>query len=186
MTNAGFGGLSEGKPLDATSAPARKVKDVTSVKKEPAMDSVARAEARMRELRDSMGEGAEERDKFWAPKPPDGWDYQWKRRLIMGEEQASYQVELARKGWEAVPLSRHPDMMPMGWAGNTIEVEGLVLMERPKVLTQEARQLEAQDARANVLTKEAQLRSGKSNDLGQRQVHRFSKTREAVPIPMDE
>ena len=186
MANAGFGELEVNKPHDVTSTPARKVKDATSVKKDAPMDSMARAEARLRELRESAPEGGEDRDKFWAPRPPDGWDYQWKTKTVAGEDWSAYQVELARKGWEAVPLSRHPDMMPLGWPGNTIEVEGLILMERPAVLTQDARKQEAIDARSNVLTKEQQLRNGRSSDLGQRQVHRFSKTREAMSIPTDE
>ena len=186
MSNAGFGGLDEGKPMDVTSVTRTKPKDATSVAKNPPMDSVARAEARLREIRESMPEGGETRDKFWAPKPPDGWDYQWKRYLLMGEEQHIYQVELRRNCWEPVPLSRYPEMMPPGWSGETIEREGQILMERPMVLTQEARAREKGDAREAVLTKEAQLRSGKDGDLGHREVHRFSKSREAMPIPSDE
>ena len=75
-------------------------------------------------------------DKFWAPPPPDGWDYQWKRRSVYNQEDPAYQVELARQGWEAVPLSRHSEMMPRGWSGQTIEVEGMTLMERPADLHQ--------------------------------------------------
>ena len=170
---------------DVTTAPKAKPKDATSVAK-PELDSVARAEARLRELRESMPEGGSNRDKFWAPSPPEGWDYQWKTKTVMGEEQSSYIVELSRNGWEPVPLSRYPDMMPIGWKGETIEVEGLVLMERPKILTLEARQIESSEARSAVLTKEAQLRSGKSGDLGQREVHRFSKSRAPIAIPADE
>lgn len=186
MSNEGFGSLGEGRILDATSTGQRRVKDATSVKKEPAMDSVARAEARLMQLRDSSQYGDAARDKFWAPRPPEGWDYQWKTFKVMGEDWSSYQVELARNGWEPVPLSRHPEMMPVGWKGNSIEVEGLVLMERPLQMTLEARHNEALEAKSNVLTKEAQLRNGNSSDLGRRQVHRFSKTREAVPVPTDE
>ena len=154
---------------------------------EPRIDdkqaSLARAEARLREVRQNLPVGGDNRDKFWAPPPPPGWDYQWKRRTIYNQEDPSYQVELIRNGWEAVPLSRHPEMMPNGWKGNTIEVEGQVLMERPKVLTDEARRLENIAAKEAVMTKEAQMRSGNANDLGKREVHRFSKSREAIPIP---
>ena len=104
----------------------------------------------------------------------------------MGEEQHAYQVEVARQGWEAVPLSRHPDLMPAGWQGETIEVDGLVLMERPKVFTEEARAEEMRAAREAVLTKEAQLRDGRAGDLGPREVHRFSKSRSAIAIPDNE
>ena len=98
-------------------------------------DSKARAEARLREIRGQANAGVGDRDKFWAPQAPDGWSYEWKTKTVLGQENPSYQVELMRQGWEAVPLSRHPDMMPAGWRGEFIEVEGQVLMERPAVLT---------------------------------------------------
>jgi hypothetical protein len=148
--------------------------------------SLARAEARLREIRDNLPEGGALRDKFWAPPAPAGWTYEWKVRTVMNEEMSSYIVELARNGWEAVPLSRHPEMMPQGWQGNTIEVEGLVLMERPSVLTEEDRAIEARNAREAVLTKENQLRSGRGDDLGRREVHRFSKSRGPIEIPSSE
>lgn len=148
--------------------------------------SLARAEARLREIRDNLPEGGALRDKFWAPQAPVGWTYEWKVRTVMNEEMSSYIVELARNGWEAVPLSRHPEMMPQGWKGETIEVEGLVLMERPSVLTEEDRAIEARNAREAVLTKENQLRSGRGDDLGRREVHRFSKSRGPIDIPSNE
>jgi hypothetical protein len=148
--------------------------------------SLARAEARLREIRDNLPEGGALRDKFWAPQAPVGWTYEWKVRTVMNEEMSSYIVELARNGWEAVPLSRHPEMMPQGWKGETIEVEGLVLMERPSVLTEEDRAIEARNAREAVLTKENQLRSGRGDDLGRREVHRFSKSRGPIDVPSNE
>ena len=150
------------------------------------LDSKARAERRLAEIRGNMPDGGEYRDKFWAPSPPDGWDYQWKRRTIYGQEDPAYQVELTRNGWEAVPLDRHPAMMPQGWKGKTIEVEGMVLMERPKVLTDEARDRERRAARESVLTKEKQLSNSREGDLGRREVQAFSKTREPIPVPDDE
>jgi hypothetical protein len=148
--------------------------------------SLARAEARLREIRDNLPEGGALRDKFWAPQAPVGWTYEWKVRTVMNEEMSSYIVELARNGWEAVPLIRHPEMMPQGWKGETIEVEGLVLMERPSVLTEEDRAIEARNAREAVLTKENQLRSGRGDDLGRREVHRFSKSRGPIDVPSNE
>lgn len=161
----------------------------TPPKKEPLdakSSSLARAEARVRELRSSGIDPGLARDRFWAPEPPDGWSYEWKMKLLMGEEQLAYGVEVARNGWEAVPLSRHPDLMPVGWTGNTIEVDGLILMERPKVFTDEAKAEEQRLAREAVLTKEAQLRSGRAGDLGPREVHRFSKSRGAIAVPEGE
>jgi hypothetical protein len=148
-------------------------------------DHAARAKARLAEIRGNLPEGGADRDKFWAPEPPDGWDYQWKMRTIYNQENPAYQVELIRNGWEPVPLTRHPEMMPKGWSGKTIEIEGLVLMERPKVLTDEARARESRAAFEAVRTKEQQLSATRDGDLGKRQVLGFSKTREAIQIPDD-
>lgn len=173
--------------IDGRSKEARMAKSAS--KENNAYDkaaSLARAEARIREIRSSVPDGGAARDKFYAPPPPDGFDYQWKMRTVMGEEFHSYQVELMRNGWEPVPLSRHPELMPQGWSGETIEVEGLVLMERPKVFTDEARAEEARTAREAVMVKEAQLRDGRGSDLGKREVHRFSKSRSPIAIPDNE
>lgn len=151
-------------------------------------DSKARAEARLREIRGQANAGSGDRDKFWAPNPPDGWDYQWKRKTVFGQEDPSYQVELMRQGWEPVPLSRHPDMMPAGWRGEFIEVEGQVLMERPAVLTKEARLRDDAAAREAVRSKEAQLGLANKGDLsrdGRRDV-KLSRSYESMPVPADE
>lgn len=147
--------------------------------------SQERAARRLAEIRNGMPEGGDNRDKFWAPNPPAGFDYQWKRRTIYNQEDPSYQVELIRNGWEPVPLDRHPEMMPKGWSAKTIEIDGLVLMERPMVLTDEARAREKANARESVVTKEMQLKSTREGDLGRREVQKFSKTREAIAIPQE-
>lgn len=159
---------------------------VAPQKRDARAESLARAEARIRELRTSMPEGVHVRDRYEAPEPPPGFDYQWKVRLVMGEEMINRINEAAHNGWEPVPLSRHPHMMPKGWKGETIEIDGLVLMERPMIFTEEARASEQRAAREAVLTKEQQLRSGRAGDLGPREVHRFSKTRSAIAVPADE
>lgn len=95
-------------------------------------------------------------DEFAAPRAPDGWTYEWKRRTVMGQEDHGYQVKLAHDGWEPVPTSRHPHMMPEG-NHPTIERKGMVLMQRPKVITDEIRDLELRRARQQVRNKEQQL-----------------------------
>lgn len=153
-------------------------------KKELPMDSRARAEARIRELRGNPDlVQAGERDKYWAPPPPDGWDYQWKMHEVMGKPDVERIRQNELNGWTPVPLSRYPEMMPRGWKGEIIEVGGLVLMERPLLFTEEARAEERRAAREAVITKEAQMREGRSGDLGARQVNRFSKTRAPMEVP---
>ena len=172
-------------PIPTNSAPQRPA-DAQQRPADPNLASKARAEARLREIRASGVDLSEARDKFYAPPPPDSWSYEWKVKTVMGQEDPTQQVELVRAGWEPVPLSRHPEMMPPGWKGATIEVGGLVLMERPLVLTQEAQMRDRRAAREAIATKEAQMRSGRPSDLGPREVHRFNKSREAMPIPRDE
>lgn len=148
-------------------------------------DSRARAEARIRQLRGNPDLGGGERDKYWAPAAPEGWDYQWKLKSVLNQDDVDRIRQNELNGWEAVPLSRHPELMPRGWKGETIEVGGLVLMERPKVFTDEAREEERRAAREAVITKEAQMREGRSGDLGRREVNRFSKTRAPIDVPLE-
>jgi hypothetical protein len=96
-------------------------------------------------------------DKFRAPPAPPGWEYEWKRRLLLGQEDPSYQVSLARQGWEAVPTYRHPEMMPLQGNHPTIERDGMILMQRPGVISDEARATELTRARNQVRVKEQQL-----------------------------
>lgn len=148
-----------------------------------AAESLARAEARAREIRGVAVEHGENRDKFWAPEPPDGWDYQWKRKSVFGQEDPHYEREILAQGWTPVPLSRHPEMMPPGWAGTNIETEGLALMERPLVFTKEARERERREAVSAVRSKEMQLGVSPQGQFA-RSGQKVSKGYE--PIPNDE
>jgi len=156
----------------------------TDEPKEASMDSKARAEARIRAIRGNpdLANGTE-RDKYWAPPPPAEWDYQWKLKSVLNQDDIDRIRQNEMNGWEPVPLSRHPELMPKGWKGETIEVGGLVLMERPMMFTKEAREEERRAAREAVVTKEAQMREGRSGDLGRREVNRFSKTRAPIDVP---
>ena len=126
----------------------------------PAMrddDPRAMAARRAAEIRGHLGNMDEGTDEFRAPKPPDGWEYEWKRKTVLGQEDPAYQVHLARMGWEPVPTSYHPEMMPgMGNFPN-IERKGQTLMMRPAVISDEARAIERKRARDQIRAKEAQL-----------------------------
>lgn len=92
---------------------------------------------------------------------PDGWSYEWKRKSVHGLEDPAYQVNLASGGWTAVPVdrdARHRALMPQGNYA-TIERDGMMLMERPLELTEEARDVELRRARGQVRAKEQQLAS---------------------------
>ena len=87
---------------------------------------------------------------------PEGWTYEWKRQTVYGKADPAYDTKLARTGWETVPADRHPHMMPKGHRGE-ISRDGLVLMERPKVVTDRVKQIMYERARGAVRLKEQQL-----------------------------
>ena len=99
-------------------------------------DPRARAAARAAAIREHIGDIDEGTDEFYIPAEviPEGWNYEWKRRLLMGAEDPAYQVQLARNGWEPVPASRHPEMMPSTGNYQTIERK---LLNRIKLMANE-------------------------------------------------
>lgn len=152
-------------------------------------DPRARAARRALELHEQATSDDDGVDKFYVdPKTiPDGWSYEWKTFTVLGKENPSYQVAMAHKGWEAVPRSRHPQLMPINYQGETIEREGMVLMERPLEITQEAKARDLRIARAQVRGKEEQL-GGTPNGTFERSnkdqpLVKVKKSYEAVPIP---
>lgn len=127
-----------------------------------AEDPRERAERRAAEIKANRGDvDLDSIDEFYIDPAiiPEGWSYEWKRYTLLGKEDPSYQVTLARAGWEAVPASRHPEMMPVNSSSAIIERKGNILMERPLSLTLEARDVELRRARNQVRAKEAQLGS---------------------------
>jgi len=152
-------------------------------------DPRARAAARTAQLREHGSLNEDATDKYAIPDGyiPDGWDYEWKRRTVLGAEDPSYQVSTARAGWEPVPVDRHPDFMPTGWKGGSIERDGLVLMERPKEISDEARRRDHRNAVNQVRNKEAQLSGTPEGTLSrtadERTAPKIRKGWEAVPIP---
>jgi hypothetical protein len=140
----GLGGIVAPKPTEA-------------VREE---DPRTRAARRAAELEDHWGgDDRQTADKFKIdPKiVPDGWTYEFRRFSIWGKEDPSYQVQLANAGWDPVPAYRHPEMMPPGYEGATIDREGQRLMERPAVITHKANARDLSDARKQVGDKEAQI-----------------------------
>lgn len=90
-----------------------------------------------------------------ANEIPDGMDYQWKSMTVMGEEMREYQVRLARDGaWDPVPASRHPNIMGKYLdkedAAQAIIIGGQILMERPRIYSQQAEQENLRAARGRV------------------------------------
>lgn len=154
-------------------------------------DPRARAARRAAEIRNHLSDGDEGVDEYYIDPNiiPPGWDYEWKRRTVWNEENASYQVQLQLKGWEPVPVSRHPQYMPDGTRSSVIERKGMVLMERPKEITEAARQAEYRKARMQVRAKEEQLNSAPSGTFDRANkdstLVKVGRSYEPIPIPGD-
>lgn len=141
--------------MRAETAPEVRTEVRPEVREDP-RDAAARRAAQIREARGgSMDEGT---DRFFIENKavPEGWDYQWKRKTVLGASDPAYEVSVARAGFTPVPAHRHPEMMPEG-NYKTIERDGMILMERPKEITDEAKALELRKARQQVRVKEEQL-----------------------------
>ena len=152
-------------------------------------DPRAAAKKRAAEIRGHLGNLDEGTDDFWVDPAviPEGWTYEWKTHTIYNAEDPTYTTALQRAGWTPVPASRHPEMMPRGAKDLTILRKGMMLMERPKEITEEIRQIELRRARAQVRVKEEQLsaappgqfeRANKDNPLV-----KVKKGYEPMPIP---
>ena len=154
-------------------------------------DPRTRAARRAEEIRNHLGGLDDGTDEFFIdPRDiPPGWSYEWKRKTVLGQEDPAYMVSLARKGWEPVPASRHPHMMPEGYASAAIERKGLILMERPLELTEEQRELDRRAAINQVRQKEQQLAQAPSGQFERQNkdspLIKVKKSYEAIPIPKD-
>jgi hypothetical protein len=150
------------KALHAENAPVEVASASTSDRPSmrPSMredDPRAAAARRAAEIRGHLGDLDEGTDEFRAPPAPDGWTYQWKRRVNMGQEDPGYIVKTARDGWEPVPTARHPETMPHDGKNPIIERKGMMLMQMPTTIVEEKRDIELRRARGQVLGKQQQL-----------------------------
>lgn len=155
-------------------------------------DPRARAAKRSAELLEHLGEMDQGNDEFKIDlrTVPDGWTYQWKRIALLGQEDPSYNVQVARAGWEAVPADRHPEMMPTGYKGATIDRKGQRLMERPTQIDDAVNGIMKKNARDQVRQKEAQLSGAKPGEFERdnkgNPLVNIKKTYERMPVPKDE
>lgn len=90
-----------------------------------------------------MGNPAEEDRYHIDPeKIPAGASYEWRTWSILGEIDNMSAFRLTRAGWTPVPADRHPELKAPGTSGDTIIIDGMILMERPKEKTEEAQKRE--------------------------------------------
>ncbi|SRR5581483_1919428 len=145
-------------------------------------DASARAAEILGHLDGNLDEGP---DEFYVNPHdiPDGWSYEWKRRLTYGAEDPSYEVGLARTGWQPVPADRHPSYMPRGYKGQAIERKGMVLMERPKQITDMVNANEHRKALAQVRQKEEQLQLAPAGQFERSTAKVTTSIHAPMPIP---
>lgn len=93
---------------------------------------------------------------------PDGMDYQWVTDSVFGQPFSGRRASFERKGWIAVPAERHNGMFTPKGAKGEINVDGLVLMERPLEFSIRARNKDKQRARDQVRAKEMQISGGQA------------------------
>lgn len=132
---------------------------------EPVRDDVRRVRKR---------KGGTSIDKFAIPPEmqaffdSQGLTVEWKRETTIGANDPSYDVLMREQGWLPVDGEQFPDYVAPGHKG-AIRRDGMVLMERPKELTEEAKAEELASARNAVAIKEQQLHGAPD---GQFQRHR--------------
>lgn len=171
-------------PIEKLKAQSRPDIRPAALQEEDPRERAARRAAQIRGHLEGTEGGT---DEFEAPAAPPGWTYEWKRKTILGQEDPAHMVELVRMGWEPVPVSRHPERMPSNWSGTTIERKGMILMERPTELVEEAKEIERRKAISQVRAKEAQLAGVPEGGLGHRDhalaKPKINKSYEAMPVP---
>jgi hypothetical protein len=130
-------------------------------------------------IRERKRKGGGAVDRFIAPDAPEDWTYEWKRETVFNKSDPTYDVLVAEQGWTPVPATRHPGFMPDGSA--VIRRDGLILMERPQALTDEARMEDFRAARDVVRTKEQALGNTPVGTMDRKVIAR-SKSYERIDI----
>jgi len=151
-------------------------------------DPRSRAARRAAELRSSIDTTIDEADEFYVDPNivPDGWTYEWKRFTVLGQEDTGAMLNYRRSGWEEVPMRRHPDMMPIGSSESFIMRKGMVLMERPQVISKDFEDRMKRKARQQVIDKENEAKGGgyANSDAGfEARGNKIGHSYEAMQVP---
>jgi hypothetical protein len=109
-------------------------------------------------------------DPFHVPAEiiPAGWEYQWVVESVNGSKEIVSDQALVfwENGWRPVPADRHPGRYtPVGTKGDIFR-GGMILMERPKALCDEARAEMVAKARKQMSDRDESLMGGKANVRG--------------------
>lgn len=127
---------------------------------------------------------------------PEGMSLQWVTSTVFGQDMSQHRSRFEARGWTPV----HQDdfdgqldglFMPKGHSGE-ITVDGLVLMARPKQMTDRAHHANKVKAMQQVAIKEQAMRGGDLNTPFDTQhpsavrVTQVNKTMERIVVPEDE
>lgn len=118
-----------------------------------------------------------------------GWDYQWIRTSVYGQEDISNQVNMQEQGWRFVQANRkgwEGRFMPKGYSG-AVYKDGLSLVERPATLSEEARREAQQKVRDQSKSQREQfgmaLPNGFTGDTPTARAFTFARSGKAEPTP---
>lgn len=143
-------------------------------------DVALRSAGRSGPIRERKRKGGQLNDPFRVDNIPDGMSYEWKRVTVYGKGDPTYDVLMREQGWEPVASARHPELVADGHIGPIIR-DGLMLMERPVELTEEAMAEDRNAARAAVSVKKQQLGEAPAGTF-ERNVTEVRKSYEPMPI----
>lgn len=115
-------------------------------------------------IRERKRKGGQLHDPFRVDDIPSGSSYEWKRHTVFGKEDPTYTTHMREQGWEPVDSARHPELVADGYRGPIIR-DGLMLMERPIELTEEARAEDNYAAREAIEIKKRQMNDTPSGTL---------------------
>jgi hypothetical protein len=154
----GFGGDDDAPSFMGSGRPGIRDMDET---RPGYTDHMERARRRISELRAQYGDMDDEDsdvylDRFYAESPP-GWTYEWKTHTVFGKAFPHYTTQLMRSGWAPVPANRHRELLYPEYDNESIIIDGLMLCERPKELTDRRRLREKLKATDQVRNSEAKL-----------------------------
>lgn len=123
---------------------------------------------------------------------PDGMTYLWVTDSILGQPQPQWRARRARTGWTPVPASRHDGIWtPKGFEGE-INVDGLVLCEKPLEFVNRDKKKDQRNAVEQVWVRERQMMGG---DIGAQKIafdtqhptairsNRVKKSYERIDVP---
>jgi hypothetical protein len=115
---------------------------------------------------------------------PEGSSYEWKRFSVFGKEDPFYLSKMRDQGWEPVDPKMHANLLPPGYKEPHIIKDGMILMERPIELTQQARKEMRQDAITQV--RDAENRLGRGGDEEMERLKPSLQKEMMIPIAIEE